>query len=108
MVEPAPVEFPATPRRARIASTGPPGWTPGKIVRTGVETVDAGAAPVTRLAQESVAIAAGDDMRLVDRDLEAGVGEQRRRGQAANPGANHGDVDSNSSLAPPKRGAGQR
>ena len=109
MIEPAPVEpiGDAEPGEDRVDRAA--GMDAGEIVRAGVEAIDAGAAVVARLAQERVAIAAGDDMRLVNRDLEAGVGEQRRCGQPADPGADDGDVDrSLRPLARSKRGAGQR
>ena len=69
------------------------GTEPGKIMRAGVEAVEAGLAEMARLAQEGVAIAAGNDVGLEDRDLQPGVGEQRRRGEPADPGADHRHVD---------------
>ena len=62
-------------------------------MRAGVEAIDAGTAVVARLAQERVAVSAGHDMRLEDRDLEPGIGEQRRSDQAADPCADHRHVD---------------
>ncbi len=93
MIEPTPIEpiGDAEPGQDRVDRAA--GMNAGEIMRAGVEAIDAGAAVVARLAQERVAIAAGDDMRLEHRDLEAGIGEQRRRGEAADPGADDGDVD---------------
>ena len=52
-------------------------------MRAGVETVEAGLPEMARFAQERMAEAARRDMGLEDRDLQPGVGEQRRRGQSA-------------------------
>ena len=59
VVEPAPIEpiGDAEPRRIDVDRAA--GMDAGKIVRAGVEAIDAGAAVVARLAQERVAIAAG-------------------------------------------------
>ncbi len=62
-------------------------------MRAGVEAIEAGLALMARLAQEGVAVAARHDMGLEDRDLQSGVGEQRRGGEAADPRADHRHVD---------------
>ena len=93
MVEAAPIQALGDAEPLQRRSQRAAGKQPGEIMRAGVEAVEAGLPEMARLAQEGVAIAARHDMGLEDRDLQSGVGEQRRRGQAADPGADDRHVD---------------
>ena len=77
-------------------------------MRAGVEAIEAGLPLMARLAQERMAITARHDMGLEDGDLQPGVGEQRRRRQAADSGADDRHVDLALGLGAYELGAGQR
>ena len=66
----------------------------GKIVRAGIEAVETRFAEVARLAYEGVAESTRHDMVLGNDHLETGIGQERRRRQSADAGADNRHVDS--------------
>jgi len=62
-------------------------------MRTGIEAVETRFAEVVRLAYEGVAESARHDMVLGNDHLETGIGQERRRRQSADAGADHSHVE---------------
>ena len=73
---------------------GAPGPYTGKIVRAGIEAVETRFAEVARPAYEGVAESTRHDMVLGNEHLETGIGQERRRRQSADAGADNRHVDS--------------
>ena len=69
------------------------GMEPRKIVRAGVEAINADRALMPLPAMKVLAEAAGDGFRLVDGDLEPRVGDEGGRGEPADPRPDNRDVE---------------
>ena len=93
MIEAKPLELLRHVETFEDRGDGAAGPYPGKIVRTGIEAVETRLTQVTRLAHERMAESARHDMVLGDDHLETGIGQERRRRQSADAGADHSHVE---------------
>ncbi len=108
VIEASPFEPFADAEPLQHRRDGAAGPYAGKIVRAGIEAVETRFAEVARLAYEGVAESTRHDMVLGNDHLETGIGQERRRRQSADAGADNRHVDSGAAASAAKFGRGQR